>query len=82
MKKERSIHLDCRVFTECHRDESLCGATNDTTTLIQNTKLVTNPRKVTCKRCLVSGAKMIRTLKKLKWPYGEGRLPKKLKLRR
>ena len=64
MKKERAIHLDCRVFTECHRDESLCGATNNTSTFIQNTKLVTNPSKVTCGRCRTTARKMIRILEK------------------
>ena len=70
MKKERVIHLDCRVFTECHRDESLCGATNNITTFIPNVKLVTNPRKVTCMSCLISGRKMVRILNKLQWPLG------------
>ena len=64
--KERAIHLDCKVFTECHRDEPLCGAASSYVSWdpVGDMVLVTNPSKVTCHRCRYTARKMIRRLEK------------------
>lgn len=62
--KERAIHLDCEVFTECHVGETLCGITNHVFD-ITNMEIVKNPSKVTCGRCRATARKMIRILRKI-----------------